>query len=106
MVQLRNGHGINSSLPLHNHCDVRKYAGFHINLILVFQGIESGDTFLCANSWSSALFSTSVGHGEMGELVLHYTMTTIQKWENPNSPGEHDDHDTRRGSGEALCHLP
>lgn len=46
MVQLRNGNGVNSSLPLINYYDVSKYAGLRINLVLVFQGIESGDTLL------------------------------------------------------------
>jgi serine/threonine protein phosphatase PrpC len=40
---------------------------------------RGGVAYPYANSWSTALFATYDGHGEMGELVSHYAMTAIQK---------------------------
>jgi hypothetical protein len=46
MVQLKNDNNANSSLPLRDYYDVRKYASLRVNFVLVFQGVESGDTLL------------------------------------------------------------
>jgi hypothetical protein len=46
MVQLRNDNGADSSLPLHKYYNVSKYVALRVSLLLVFQGIESGDTLL------------------------------------------------------------
>jgi protein phosphatase 2C family protein 2/3 len=40
---------------------------------------RGGVAYPYANNWSTALFATYDGHGEMGELVSHYAMTEIQK---------------------------
>lgn len=46
MVEIRNDNDANSSLPLREYYDIRKYASLRVNFVLVFQGIESGDTLL------------------------------------------------------------
>jgi len=46
MVQLRNDNGAKSSLPLRNYYNVSKYAALRVNVTLVFDGIEEGDTLI------------------------------------------------------------
>jgi len=76
MVQLRNDNGGYTSLPLHNYYNVSKYAALRVNVTIVFDGIEAGDTLLLEYAPDSSTWNIVeewvFGGGVMSENGVPY----------------------------------